>query len=160
MTAKEIREVVVGGVAVVVLGFAIAGSYGGQAVEAETGFDQYRLFANFNRIDGLRVGDEVFVSGVRVGAVDQVALDVAYRAQVTLRIDSSVRLPTDSAVAIHTDGLFGSKFVSLLPGIEEKTLRGGDSLSYTQDSLIVSELLDLIIAQGKSVRRGTGKAER
>jgi phospholipid/cholesterol/gamma-HCH transport system substrate-binding protein len=160
MTRKEIREVVVGGLAVIALGFAVGGSYGGQAVEAEAGFGQYRLFANFNRIDGLRIGDGVFVSGIRIGVVDRVALDEAYRAQVTLRIDSNVLLPTDTAVAIHTDGLFGSKFVNLLPGGEDKNFQGGDWISYTQDALIVSDLLDLIISQGKSVRRSGATPER
>lgn len=156
MARRELREVAIGAVAVLVLALALGGSYGGGASQAETGIGQYRLLASFNRVDGLRVGDPVMLSGVPIGAVDAMDLGEYYRARVTLRLGSSVGLPVDTAAAIHTDGLFGSKFVTLSPGAEEDTLGDGDTIGYTQDSLIVSDLLDLIIAQGRSARAENG----
>ena len=73
-------------------------------------------------------------------------------------MDSSVRLPADTSAAIHTDGLFGSKFVVLEPGGEETYLGDGDVITFTQDAVIVSELLDLIIAEGRA-RRAAPAAE-
>ena len=61
-------------------------------------------------------------------------------------------LPLDTSAAIHTDGLFGSKFVVLEPGAEEDVLQSGDEFTYTQDAVVVSDLLDLIIAEGKAAR--------
>jgi len=61
-------------------------------------------------------------------------------------------LPIDTAAAIHTDGLFGSKFVILDPGGDEKTLEDGSAIEFTQDSVVVSDLLDLIIREGKAAR--------
>ena len=42
-------------------------------------------------------------------------------------------VPVDSAAAIHTDGLFGSKFVVLEPGVEDGALKaaGGSMLQTT-----------------------------
>lgn len=157
MARRELREVAIGAGAVLVLALALGGSYGGGASRAESGIGQYQLYASFNRVDGLRVGNPVMLSGVPIGAVDAMDLGDYYRARVTLRVDSSVALPQDTAAAIHTDGLFGSKFVTLSPGAEEDTLGDGDTIAYTQDSLIVSDLLDLIIAQGRSAR-GDGDA--
>ena len=66
-------------------------------------------------------------------------LDDRYRALVTLRITADVKMPTDTAAAIHTDGLIGTKFVILDPG---------GNVSFTQDAVLVDELLELIIAEG------------
>ncbi|MCW5698495.1 MAG: MCE family protein [Rhodospirillales bacterium] len=159
MTRTEIREIAIGAIAVVGLALAVGGSYGDGASEAEARIGQYQLFASFNRVDGLRVGDAVLLSGIPIGTVHAMELHSDYRANITLRIDSAVELPTDTAAAIHTDGLFGSKFVTLSPGAEEESLADGDVIAYTQDSLIVSDLLDLIIAQGKSVR-GNNETEK
>lgn len=156
MARRELREIAIGAGAVLVLALALGGSYGGGASQAESGIGQYRLYASFNRVDGLRVGNPVMLSGIPIGAVDAMNLGDYYRARVTLRVDSSVALPKDTAAAIHTDGLFGSKFVTLSPGAEEDNLGDGDMIAYTQDSLIVSDLLDLIIAQGKSARGENG----
>ena len=61
-------------------------------------------------------------------------------------------LPTDTSAAIHTDGLFGRKFVVLQPGGDETMLKDDGVITFTQDSLIVGELLDLIIAEGRAQR--------
>ena len=61
-----------------------------------------------------------------------------------------IELPTDTSAAIHTDGLFGQKHVVLVPGAEEKILKSGGAITLTQDSVLVSDLLDLIIGEGRA----------
>ena len=114
--------------------------------------DVYRISAFFNRIDGLFPGDTVTLSGIPVGVVEKTSLDERFRAKVIIQVDASVVLPEDTSIAIHTDGLFGSKFVVLEPGGEDELLRNGDNIAFTQDAMIVSDLLDLIIAEGRSAR--------
>jgi phospholipid/cholesterol/gamma-HCH transport system substrate-binding protein len=58
----------------------------------------------------------------------------------------------DTSAAIHTDGLFGGKFIVLEPGAEENILNNEDEISLTQDAIIVSDLLELIISEGKVVK--------
>ena len=113
-TAREAREIVIGGAVVVVLALVLAYSYGGSGVKSAVG--AYTLIAKFNRIDGLNDGAEVFLAGIKVGTVSGQTLDDDYRAVVALQLEPGVKLPADTAVAIHTDGLFGSKFVVLDPG--------------------------------------------
>lgn len=114
----------------------------------EDGF--YRLTAQFNRVDGLLPGDEVRLSGVGIGHVESQVLDDKFRAVLTLTIAEDIVLPTDSSAAIHTNGLFGSKFVVIEPGGEFDELGNGDSILFTQDSLVVEDLLELIIREGKA----------
>ena len=63
----------------------------------------------------------------------------------------------NTSAAIHTNGLFGSKFIVLEPGGEFDELTDGDSITYTQDSLVVEDLLELIITEGKA-RRAAAEA--
>ncbi len=152
---KEVKEILVGTVLMLALASALAFSYGGPDIRAVGG---YPLVATFNRVDGLVVDDEVRVGGIRVGAVERLSLDEWFRAVATLRIDSDLRVPTDTAAAIHTDGLFGTKFAVLDPGGEETLLEPGDRITFTQGSVLVDELLEMIIAEGRA-RRNQG-AER
>ena len=153
------RNAVVGGLVLAVLVFAMAISYGGSKISDKAQVGSYSLTAVFNQVDGLFVGDEVRLGGIRVGKVTAQNLDKNFRAVVTLDIDSDVELPLDSSVAIHTDGLFGSKFVVLEPGGEMDVLQHGQSIDYTQDAVIVGDLLDLIIKEGqaKTDKPKTGK---
>lgn len=150
MNPMEIRQTLIGAAAFLVLGGLFLLSYGGGAVatKAEVGF--YRVSATFNRIDGLSPGDEVRMGGIPIGTVGTTELDSDYRARVTFHIDKGMMLPTDTAVAIHTDGLFGSKFVILEPGGDETAIKPGGHIDYAQDSVIVTDLLELIISQGRA----------
>lgn len=152
------KETTVGGLAFLALALLIGFLYGGRELTAKAARSDYIVVATFNRVDGLAVGAPVRLAGIQIGTVDGEYLDVYYRAVTTLKIDSDVKLPTDTSVAIHTDGLFGTKYVVLEPGGDEEFLGDGEEIDFTQDAVIVAELLELIIAQGKANRkRRTGK---
>lgn len=159
MKRSETREMAIGAAALLALAVLLFLSYGGQSLLADRELSGYRLFATFNRVDGLSRGAPVYVSGVGVGRVQQMSLADDNRARVTLWIRPGYELPVDTAAAIHTDGVFGSKFMILDPGGADAVLQDGDTITYTQDALIVSELLELIIAQGKAARTGTAREE-
>jgi len=150
MRNNDNRDTLVGGLVMLVVVALFAVSYGGKDLSAQANVGNYPVTAVFNRVDGLFEGDEVRLGGIRIGTVGAQELDKHFRAVVTLNIDSAVEVPIDSAAAIHTDGLFGSKFVVFEPGVEEELLTAGDSIQYTQGAVIVSELLGLIIDEGKA----------
>lgn len=145
------KEMGVGALVVAVLAGMLMFSYGSRAT-VETAATTYLLSATFNRVDGLFEGDDVRLGGIKVGVVEKQTLTDEYRAEVSLRIDSSVMLPIDTSAGIHTDGLFGSKYVVLDPGGEETFMKSGDRFDFTQDAVVVGELLELIISQGKANR--------
>ena len=147
------QRTVFGAGAVLLFAVVLVLTYAGVVVGADMS-SYYRIFAMFNRVDGLAVGDDVQLGGIPVGKVDSMTLGPYYRARVGFRIASDVAIPTDTSVSIQTDGLFGRKFVVLEPGGEESMLADGDTIAFTQDSLIVGELLDLIITEGRARRAG------
>lgn len=143
---------VIGAAALICFAMLLVLSYGGQTLLGGGEFTGYRLHVVFNRVDGLTEEAPVYVSGVAVGRVQQMALVENNRARVTLWIRPGVELPVDTAAAIHTDGLFGTKFMTLDPGGADAMLEDGDTITFSQDALIVSQLLELIIAQGRAAR--------
>mgnify|MGYP000383253539 CR=1 FL=1 len=147
----ETKEITVGAVVFAVFLGVIIYLYSGQSDVANEGSGT-RVSASFNRIDGLVEGDPVYLSGVRVGTVEKMWLNENFRAVITFWIRDGVNVPRDSSAAIHTDGLFGSKFVVLEPGAEEAPMKNGHTITFTQDAVVVSELLDLIISEGKANR--------
>lgn len=127
---------IVVGVAVVFLVFAYSSSGIGGSVSG------YDLNAKFFNAEGLRVGSDVRLSGVKVGTVTQQTLDPkTYQAVISLTVRSDLQLPEDSVAKISSSGLLGDSFVALEPGGSEKMMKAGGSFQYTQGSV---NLMDLI----------------
>ncbi|KAF0119311.1 MAG: ABC-type transport system involved in resistance to organic solvent periplasmic component [Rhodospirillaceae bacterium] len=150
------REIWVG-VLVLALGTGVMGGvYGFRAVEGE-GNDGYAVVARFNRSDGLVRGAEVRLAGVPVGRVRGHVLSEHYQVAVTLHMAAHIVLPEDSAAAIHSDGLLGPKFIEILPGGSERAIPPGGTMRYTQDAILLDDLLERILARVRM--RATGGNE-
>lgn len=131
-------------VAVVAVGFfAFAAAQAGQ----NTAGGGYELRASFQRVDGVGVGSDVRISGVKVGVVRSVSLDPStYNAVLTLTVNNGVDVLDDSTARIATDGLLGGGYVSIEPAGMEP-LEPGGQIPNTQGSI---DLLTLFasFAQG------------
>jgi phospholipid/cholesterol/gamma-HCH transport system substrate-binding protein len=126
-------------VAVGFLGYAVAHS----GRSASTGYD---LNAKFDHIDGLTVGSDVRMAGVKVGSVSNAKLDPqSYLAIVTLNVQDSVKLPKDSSAEVTSDGLLGGKYLSLTPGGDSAMLPAGGTITITQSSVSLEQLLGKFI---------------
>ncbi len=102
----------------------------------------YLLRAAFDRIDGLEIGADVRVSGIRVGQVVEERLDLdTYRAEVVFSVREDVKLPRDSSAAIVSSGLLGGKYLSIIPGAEEDLLPPGGRITFTQSPVNLEDLL-------------------
>ena len=109
---------------------------------AGMGGGSYELVAAFRKAEGLAVGGDVRVAGVKVGTVASLELDPkTYRAVARLSIDQSVKLPEDSDAAIAVEGLLGGSYVAVTPGGSDMMLAAGEEIRYTQGSV---NLLDLV----------------
>jgi len=117
----------------------------------EGDFTGYTLKASFQDTSGLNVGAHVYMAGILIGRVTEKSImEGASRTTISLYIvDASIVIPTDSSISIQTDGLFGSKFLSVEPGADSVALVEGDAFTYTESSLDLSTLLDQIIQQGE-----------
>lgn len=112
----------------------------------------YPLQARFGRTDGLMLGNPVRLSGVDIGRVVDAKLDEHFNAIMTLDIKDGVNIPTDSSASIVSSGIMGGKYIEIEPGGDEEYLKPNDEFSYTQDAMVIEELLDRIISIGKANR--------
>jgi len=135
----NILETLIGAVVLVVAGLFLAFAYSTAGVRAVGGYD---LIAKFDRIDGLTVGGDVRLSGIKVGTISGERLDPeSYRAVVSFTVDQSLKLPDDSSAKIASQGLLGGNYLSLEPGGSDVMLKPGQEVRYTQGSV---NLMDLI----------------
>ncbi|MEJ2195872.1 MAG: MlaD family protein, partial [Ignavibacteriaceae bacterium] len=77
----------------------------------------FTVKAYFQKVEGLRDGAPVRLSGVDVGAVKSIIIvgDKASSIEVSMRLLSDVQkfIRTDTEAGIETEGLVGYKFISL-----------------------------------------------
>lgn len=96
----------------------------------------YLLSGKFGRIDGISVGTDVRLAGVKIGAVSGVELDSeTYQADVELSIREGVAIPEDSVAKVSLDGLLGGSHISIEPGGSDLYLQAGDQFFITQGSV-------------------------
>ena len=113
----------------------------------------YNVIANFNRADGVNIGTDVRLSGIKVGTVSRLALDPkTYNAVVTISLENTVKLPEDSSVRITSEGLLGSQYLSIEPGGSEDYIKPGGEIENTQGTI------DLLGLLSKAVFGATGGA--
>ena len=117
----------------------------------------YHINATFGQTDGLLVGDKVRMSGVDIGRVVGAKLDINYNAILKLEIRGDLKIPDDSSASIVSSGLMGSKYIEIEPGGSEDFIENNGEFSYTQDAMVLEELLDRIIAIGKAKNKKTAK---
>ncbi|MBI1275464.1 outer membrane lipid asymmetry maintenance protein MlaD [bacterium] len=141
--SRTIVETLVGAaVLVVAAGFA---SYAFNSTHMNTR-GSYPISATFDNIDGISIGSDVRIGGVKVGVVNEVKLDEqSYRAQLFLAMKDDVKVPDDSTAAIVSEGLLGGKYVALNPGGSEEMLDKGGHISFTQSSMNLESLIGQFI---------------
>ena len=113
----------------------------------------YQLYARFNRTDGLLVGNLVRLAGMDIGRVVNARLDQNFKAILTLEVNEKIQLPDDSSAAIVSSGIMGNKYIEIEPGGSEDMLTPGSEFSYTQDAMVLEELIERIIGIGKAKRQ-------
>lgn len=115
----------------------------------------YILYANFDNISGLKVGDSVEIAGVQVGKVVSISLK-DYRAHVGMRINDGVHVDTDAIASIKTSGIIGDKYVSISLGGGEHDLADGGVIRRTQSAFVLEDAIGQLINGSGSSSSGGG----
>jgi phospholipid/cholesterol/gamma-HCH transport system substrate-binding protein len=104
--------------------------------------DNYRLYANFTSVSGLRVGGSVNMFGLEIGRVDRLGIDQqSQQARVEMVIRKDVKIYEDAMAAIKTEGLIGDKYVGIDPGGAGEQLKPGDTIIQTQPAVDVGDII-------------------
>jgi phospholipid/cholesterol/gamma-HCH transport system substrate-binding protein len=150
MSGHSTTEVLVGGA---VLAGAIAFAvYAGQATGLSAGPSGYELTASFRSLDGVSVGTDVRLAGVKVGAVTGITLNPeTYRADTRFTVAQGIEIPDDSAILVSSEGLLGGNFVEIMPGGSPFYFAPGDEILDTQGAVsLISLLLKFVSGDGNA----------
>ena len=106
----------------------------------------YEIIAEFGSTGGLSVGDDVRISGIKVGRITDQSLDpVTYSARIAMAIAPDVRIPTDTSARITAASLLGGNYLELMPGADSEMLSSGAVIYDTRDPVSISDLLGKMV---------------
>ncbi len=106
------------------------------------GADGYEIVAEFGSTGGLSAGDDVRISGIKVGQIVRQELDpVTYVARIIISIDPAIAVPSDTSARITTASLLGGNYLELMPGADETMMVAGDVIYDTRDPISLTDLL-------------------
>ena len=127
----------------------------------------YTVTANFPMVDGLKDGTDVKINGVKVGSVSGLKLiteansNQQFLVTVSMTLNPSVQLPTDSMALIASESLLGGKYMSLEPGIDETMIKtdGTGRVTRTQAPMRLDDLIGQLIYSSKRSEAPAGGAK-
>ncbi|MCK0139329.1 outer membrane lipid asymmetry maintenance protein MlaD [Aliiroseovarius sp. F47248L] len=151
MSDSHTTEVVTGSVVLAAaVGFFL---YAGQIVGLSGSGDSASYSASFRTADGISVGTDVRLGGVKVGTVTGIELNPeTYRADTAFTVQSNVALPDDTSIIISSEGLLGGSYVELLPGGSPFNLEPGAEIEDTQGSVSLVQLLLKYVAGSEDTK--------
>lgn len=136
---RNMIETIVGALVLFVAVFFVHTAINSSGVATDGG---YKISASFETIDGIGVGSDVRIGGIKIGTVTSQELDVeTYRPQLVFSVRDDIKLPLDSSAGIVSEGLLGGKYVNLIPGGDEEYLADGGAIEYTQGSINIEQLI-------------------
>ena len=104
--------------------------------------DGYNISLIFGSSAGLKTGDSVKISGIDVGKIIKLDLDLDdYNAKIHINLSNEVKIPEDSSARITSSSLLGGNFLDIIPGSSETFLKPNDVIYDTSDSVSFIDML-------------------
>lgn len=97
----------------------------------------------FTNVSGLRPGDPVQTSGVKVGRVANVVLQDVGDVMVYLEVDRRQRPHVDAQALVASADFFGAKFVDYVPGSSPDLLRDNQVITGTREVAVTEAAANL-----------------
>ena len=133
-------------VLIIAIGFGV---FGFQRSGIGGAGDSYALTASFRSIEGVSVGTDVRLAGVKVGTVTDVSLNAqTFLADAQVSVANGIEVPDDSTILIASEGLLGGSFIEIQPGGSPFNLEAGDAFTDTQSSVSLLTLLMKFVGGG------------
>lgn len=91
----------------------------------------FMISAIFKNVEGLKEGDNVWLSGVKIGTIKKVQIISEGKVIVTLSLKDKQNefIKKDATAFIGSDGLIGNKIVIIRPGTASKIIEDGDTIN-------------------------------
>jgi phospholipid/cholesterol/gamma-HCH transport system substrate-binding protein len=145
MRDNNVSETIIGAVVVAVAALFVVFAYMRTGSGSLSG---YEIQARLPRVDGLGIGTDVRLSGIKIGSVSDLTLDPQnYLVTVHMNIRDDIKIPTDSSLMVTSSGLLGSSYISITPGGDDKMLAAGGLIQNSQGSVDLMGLINRFATQ-------------
>ena len=125
MQQNNIAETIIGAIVVAVaVGFLVF-TYNRTGSGSLSG---YEVNARLPKVDGLSIGTDVRLAGIKIGTVTDLTLDI--------------KIPADSSVMVTSSGFLGSQYLSITPGGDDRKMAAGEFFESAQGSIDVMGLVN------------------
>jgi phospholipid/cholesterol/gamma-HCH transport system substrate-binding protein len=146
MRENNLPETIIGAIVVAVAVLFIVFAYMRTGTGSLSG---YEILARMPKVDGLGIGTDVRLSGIKIGSVSDLTLDPKnYLVTVHMNIREDIKVPDDSSLIVTSSGLLGSSYISLTPGGSDKMLAAGGMIQNSQGSVDLMGLVGRFIGGG------------
>ena len=100
--------------------FAVLALSGAVLVVRQVFFGPTKITAYFSSATAIYPGDEVRVSGIKVGTIDSIQPQ-GTRTKISMRVDRGVPVPADAKAVIVAQNLIAARYVQLTPAYRKAT---------------------------------------
>ncbi len=113
----------------------------------------FMISASFKNVEGLKEGDNVWLSGVKIGTVRDVKIVSQGNVivKLSLKDDQSNFIRRDATASISSDGLVGNKIVVIRPGNAGTAIAPNDTIN-TSSPADSQQLMNIAKDVGESTR--------
>ena len=95
----------------------------------------------FNYVEGISVGTDIEMAGLKIGIVDKISLNQNNEVVVEGIIDPLIDIPDDSILLIRSNGIFGKKSLLIEPGFGDIIEMESYLFTDTKDSYSIDMFL-------------------
>ena len=131
---------------VVLIAVAIFLIYGIKTAKVDTKKENQNIYAIFENVSGLKIGDNVQISGINVGKIINLELNTdTYEAKVLMGLNNKIKLPEDTTARITSSSMLGRNYIEISPGISNTYLKDKEVIFDTSSAVIFSDMLGKMI---------------
>ena len=139
-------EILMGAIVLIIaIGFL---SLGMQSINSnqKVGYDISLIFGSSA---GLKNGDNVKISGINVGKIINLDLNLDdYNANVAIKLNQNIKIPDDSSAKITSTSLLGGNFIDIIPGVSDTYMKPNEIIYNTSDPVSFTDMLGKVIYSG------------
>jgi len=120
--------------------------------------ETFRINGIFKDVRGLQVGNNVRLSGIDVGVVEDIEISTDSTVEVGLIIDESTRkfIKKNAKATIGSDGLMGNKILIIIPGTSDAKIIQDIDYILTTMPISVDDILTKLQVTGENAANITG----
>lgn len=103
----------------------------------------FAVYTDFSTVKGLKTGNNIRFLGIDVGTVSDIKIISDSLIRVKMTIDENIRefIKKDSKVEISTEGVMGSKIMTIFPGTMAAGIAGDDDTLESTETVNVEDIL-------------------